>query len=58
MGMVHEIQKVRPHKGFTAADVELKNFHGGKRIDDLETLIRRQLSRAFDAGIRQAVNTR
>jgi hypothetical protein len=28
MGMIHEIQEIRSHKGFTAADVELENLHG------------------------------
>ena len=40
------------------ADIELENFHGREGVDDPKALIRGQLSRTFDAGIRQAVNTR
>jgi hypothetical protein len=58
MGMIHEIQEIRSHKGFTAADVELKNPAGREGVDDPDALICGQLSPTFDAGIRQAVNAR
>ena len=57
MGVVHQIQKIGPHEGFTAADIELKHFAGGHLVDHLHGLGRGQLAFPFTAGIRQTVNT-
>jgi hypothetical protein len=51
MGIIHQIQKVRPHKGLTATDIELKHLVAGQAVDYLIAFIGGEFARPSLSGV-------